>query len=429
MPRVALHSLGCKVNQYETQKIAEDFRARGFDQVGFLDEADVYVINTCTVTQTADSKSRHAARSAVRRNPEATVVVTGCYAETSPEQLREIDGVTMVVGNREKPRLAERVTGELQDGMVEEFEGTRETARRRRREPGQTKVRGRTRALLKIQDGCDQFCAYCVVPFARPVMESRSYAEVQAEAEDLAGRGFKEIVLTGIRLGCYEDGLTNLMAGLASVSGIERIRLSSIELTDIPEGLLDLMAREDKVCRHLHVPLQSGDDRVLASMNRPYTAEEFASLASNARSVVPGIAITTDIMAGFPGETAEEFENTYRFAGRMRFARTHVFRYSPRPYTAAARLADDVSAGEKDRRRNRLTDLAANCSHEFAGTLVGQIVRVLTESKEIGGKLRSGLSDNYVRVAFEAGLDQVGRIAEVRVESVSMGIAWGMLVA
>ena len=414
MSRVALHTLGCKVNQYETQRIAEGFLSKGFDVVDFSDEADVYVINTCTVTRTADSKSRQAARSAIRRNPRATVVVTGCYAETSPEEVAKIHGVGMVMGNREKAGLVERVVNNLRDIPA--------AVRRPKRE-----IENRTRALLKIQDGCDQFCAYCVVPLARPVVTSRPFAEVLAEASELARRGFKEIVLTGIRLGRYDEGLAELVHALTTLPGIERIRLSSIELTDIPAGLLDLVAQNHKICRHLHVPLQSGDDAVLARMKRPYTSADYESFVRRARSSVSGIAITTDIMVGFPGETAEEFDNTYRLAERMRFARAHVFPYSPRPRTQAAELPDDVSPAEKERRKTRLMDLAAECSHEFACVLVGKTVQVLVEGKEIGGNLLSGLTDNYVRTIFEADRGHVGNIVDVDVESVSRANAFGTL--
>ena len=419
MPRVALRTLGCKVNQYETRKLAEDFQSKGFDLVDFSSEADIYVINTCTVTRVADSKSRQAARSAVNRNPQAAVVLTGCYAETSPERLRAIPGVALILGNREKPRLVEQVIGL--------FGRNERLGKGRLRKPA---IRNRTRALLKVQDGCDQFCSYCVVPFARPVMNSKPCGEALEEARALADRGFKEIVLAGIRLGRYEGeqaDLVGLLEDLAGVPGIERIRLSSIELTDIREGLLDLMAQGRKICRHLHVPLQSGDNAVLARMDRPYAAEEFSSFVREARAKIPGIAITTDIMVGFPGETEAEFRATYRFAEEMRFARMHVFRYSPRPHTAAAGLPDDVPHAEKERRSARLIELSWRRSQEFASAFLGATVPVLVEGKGINGNLRSGLTDNYLKVAFEGAPDLVGKIVDVQIQSVSQGTAFGVL--
>ncbi|HUV04579.1 MAG TPA: MiaB/RimO family radical SAM methylthiotransferase, partial [Armatimonadota bacterium] len=280
------------------------------------------------------------------------------------------------------------------------------------------------------QDGCDQFCSYCVVPFARPDMYSRPYGQVLEEARELASRGFKEIVLTGIRLGRYEDKhaeLVGLLEDLAGVPGIERIRLSSIELTDVHEGLLGLMARSRKICRHLHVPLESGDDGVLARMNRPYTTAEFSSFVREARAKVPGIAITTDIMVGFPGETDDEFETSYAFAEEMQFARMHVFKYSVRPQTAAAMLPDDVSHAQKERRSARLIELSRRCCQEFASAFLGAAVSVLVEGKRANGNVRSGLTDNYLKVAFEGGCDLVGKIVNVRIEWASQGVAFGVL--
>ena len=412
MPRVALHTLGCKVNQYETQKIAEDFRSRGFELVDFSDEADVYVINTCTVTRTADGKSRRAARAAVGRNPGAKVIVTGCCVETSEGALRGIEGVSLVVGNREKEHLADQVAGRLSVPPL------RQSAIRNPK----SEMRVRTRALLKIQDGCDQFCAYCAVPLARPAMHSRPFDEALCEARDLARRGHKEIVLTGIRLGRYDFGLTELIRAISELQGVERIRLSSIELTDIPPDLLDVMASDGKVCRHLHVPLQSGDDGVLARMRRPYTAAEFEAFVTRIRNLVPEIGLTTDIMVGFPGETEAQFARTCELAERVRFSRIHVFPYSPRPGTAAFEMGDDVSPAEKARRKARVLDLGSRRMDEFAQRMIGTTVEVLAES---GG---SGLTDNYVRVAFRGDSRHVGEIVRVRVESVSRGVAHGRLV-
>ena len=418
MPRVALHTLGCKVNQYETEKIAEGLRAQGCEVVRFSDLADIYIINTCTVTQVADSKSRQMVRSAVRRNPEAKVVVTGCFAETSPDQASSLEGVALVVGNKDKHLLPEKVLS-----LITHMENSA------LRTP-HSALRGRTRALLKIQDGCNQFCSYCAVPFARSSMECKPFKELIEEASDLAERGYKEIVLTGIRLGLYEDGeadLTHVLRELMQINGIERIRLSSIELTDIRPGLIDLMAASEKVCRHLHIPLQSGDDRVLARMNRPYTSRDFADFVCRARKLLPEIAITTDIMVGFPGETEDEFETSYNFAEEICFSRMHVFRYSPRPVTLAASMPNPVHDAEKDRRSARLIELGARCSEDFAHRLIGKDVSVLVEARRNTSKGLSGLTDNYIRVAFDGARDLVGKIVEVEVESAVGETALGKL--
>lgn len=424
MPRVALHTLGCKVNQYETQKLAEEFQSKGFEVVDFRERADAYVINSCTVTQTADSKSRLAVRSALLRNPKAAVVITGCYAETSPDEAGTIQGISEVVGNSEKHLIVQRVVDMLRASNWSADHYNVETSPIR-------KSGRRTRALLKVQDGCDQFCAYCAVPLARPIMWSRPLEEVIHEASDLADKGYKEIVLTGIRLGRYADSgatLTDLLNRLASISGIARIRLSSIEHTDVPPGLLDLIATNEKICRHLHVPLQSGDDTVLRMMNRPYDSAEFLKFVEDARSIIPDIGITTDIMVGFPGETSEQFENTLRTTSLARFSRAHVFRYSPRPGTAAAALIDQVSSDEKELRRARLMELTSRQSCEFTQCLLGRTIPVLVERKEIRPNLKSGLTDNYVRVTFEADRSLAGKIVQVHIETASEGIVHGRLI-
>ena len=424
MATVAFHTLGCKVNQYETEKIAESFEARGFRQVAFSDKADVYIINTCTVTHTADSKSRQMARAAINRNPDAKVVLTGCYAETSGDELRGIDGIAAVIGNKDKASLVDKVVKLLPSEMESVLDG-------QIRNPKSEIRNTRTRALLKIQDGCDQFCTYCAVPLARSEMWSKPIKETIAEASNLANIGYKEIVLTGIRLGRYEDGssdMCDLLSELSLTEGIDRIRLSSIELTDIPDGLPDLLVTNRKICRHLHIPLQSGDDAVLSRMNRPYTTEEFESFVLHVRKLVPGIGITTDIMTGFPGESIEEFENSYKFAEKIRFSRSHVFRYSRRARTAAAEMKDNVPAAEKERRSSMLMRLASEYAHEFSRELIGQTVSVLVEGKKIGPNVRSGLTDNYVRVALEASSSLVGEIVDVLVESVSEDVAHGRII-
>ncbi|MDH7481364.1 MAG: tRNA (N(6)-L-threonylcarbamoyladenosine(37)-C(2))-methylthiotransferase MtaB [Armatimonadota bacterium] len=421
MPKVAFHTLGCKVNQYETQRMADALRASGYDVVDFADSADVYIINSCSVTHTADSKSRQAVRTIARRHPGASVVLTGCYAETSPDEARGIEGVSLVLGNRHKDAIVEYI-GRLLPSKVSKTDMAASVSRA---------ASARTRALVKIQDGCDQFCSYCIVPFARPTMWCKPADEVVDEVTQLADRGFKEIVLTGIRLGRYEYGGTNLVGllqSLVKVSGIERIRLSSIEMTDVPICLLEIMASEKKICRHLHVPLQSGNDGVLKRMNRPYTAEEFERFVEEARLRVSDIAITTDIMVGFPGETIEEFEETYRFAERLEFSRAHIFRFSPRQGTAAYLMPDDVSPVEKKRRSELLIELAKAHSEKFAKRFIGKTMAVLVEGNK-ESKLRSGFTDNYIRVVFKNDPKcEAGEIVQVRIADVKENQVFGEII-
>ncbi len=399
--------------------MVEAFLRAGFDVVDFADRADVYIINSCTVTSTADAKSRHAARNAWHRSPEALVVLAGCFAETSPDAAQGLEGVSMALGNRDKGDILARVL----DRLSPELAATLDPGRGEHMRPA------RTRATVKIQDGCDQFCSYCIVPFARPVLHSRPSAEIGPEIADLASRGFKEIVLAGIRLGRYADddgtSLTDIVRMAAETPGIERVRLSSIELTDIPEGLIEYMAEDRRVCRHLHLPLQSGDAGVLKRMNRPYTPEEFAAFVENVRACIPGIGITTDIMVGFPGETDDEFESSRAFVEGIRFSRAHVFRYSARPGTAASKLADDVSVAEKDRRSKTLIRLAGRQADDFACGIIGTVSSVLVEGKHLDGGLFGGLTDNYVRVEFKAEEHLIGEIVSVRIDAVCRGRVTG----
>jgi threonylcarbamoyladenosine tRNA methylthiotransferase MtaB len=427
--RVGLYTLGCKVNQYETEKLAGEFRSAGFDVVPFSAKADVYVVNSCTVTHTADGKSRQAVRSALNRNPSALVVLTGCYAETSAEEASRVDGVSLVLGNSDKPYLVARVS-ELAGRPSSIGLGIRDDSGSFRHLVFPSSSLQRTRALIKVQDGCDQFCAYCAVPMARPKMLCKPFHEVVTEAEGLASLGHREIVLTGIRLGRYESegvGLTELLVALTQVGGIERVRLSSIEVTDIPVGMLELMAANRKICRHLHVPLQSGSNAVLKRMNRPYTAERFVEFAAKAWGLVPGIAITSDIIVGFPGETEQDFLETGRLIEEIGFSRLHVFKFSPRRGTVAAELKDDVLPADKSRRSAKLIELGVSGSRAFAEKLVGATVPVLVEAKKTADGRRSGLTDTYIRVFFEAGASEIGRIIGVQIEAATDSFAHGRL--
>ena len=420
MPTAALHTLGCKVNQYETQQISDELAAYGFHIVRFTDKADVYIINTCTVTHTADAKSRHAVRAAVKRNPDAVVVITGCYAETSPGIAASIDGVSLVVGNQDKALIARKVISLLP-----------ETINPDSRDSLVDHLTSRTRALIKIQDGCNQFCSYCAVPLARSYMWSKPIDDALTEAGKLADRGYREIVLTGIRTGLYKHepyNLVELIQKLSDIEGLERIRISSIETTDVPDGLLKLMASNPKVCRHLHIPLQSGDDSVLKRMNRPYNSSEFIRFVERAREIVPEIGITTDIMVGFPGETDEEFRNTCHVAEEVRFSRAHIFRYSARPGTAASLLPDAVSDSEKERRSTVLAEITSRSENAFAELLAGKTMKILVEGKKSHDTMRSGLTDNYVRVFVDVKSEFVGRITEVEVSRMPDGRLVGGIV-
>jgi len=419
MQKIAYHTLGCKVNQYETEKIRESLEVAGFQTVPFSSRADAYVINTCSVTSVADSKSRAAVRKAIKLNPDAYVVVTGCYADLEPAQIRAIEGVDLVVSHDDKEAIPERLSARFSSNTNHPTHNTR--------------PRTRTRAVVKVQDGCDQFCAYCVIPYARVGRTSRPIAEVMDELKSLADFGYKEIVLAGIRLGSYEDGdicLPGLIEKAAKIDGIDRIRLSSIEPWEVNDELLDVMLHP-KVCRHLHIPLQSGDSSVLKRMNRPYSGDEYRKIIENVRSRIDGIGITTDVITGFPGETDAEFNNTCALINDVDFSRLHVFRYSPRPRTRAAGMPDQIDDQTKKRRAEKLAELGKNAMARFASLQIGKTLDVLVEtaspiigagvlgtcSRNTSGtpKQLTGLTDNYVGVSFEGESSLKGKIIPVEI--------------
>ncbi|MCL5960000.1 MAG: tRNA (N(6)-L-threonylcarbamoyladenosine(37)-C(2))-methylthiotransferase MtaB [Chloroflexi bacterium] len=410
-PRVALTTLGCKLNQAETEQMAQGFISAGFTVVDFGSQADVYVVNTCTVTHVADRKSRQLIRHARRLNPAAVVVVTGCYADVSAEEVEGIDGVDLVIPNDEKRKLVE-VVGHRLGIQSSPLAGPG---------PGSS----RTRAFVKIQDGCNQFCSYCIVPLAR----GRERSEPIQRVIDSVGRchasGFNEVVLTGVHIGTYgrdirgdqQIDLAFLVKSLLDNTSVPRIRLSSIEPQDFTDSMLEMWPSA-RLCRHLHLPLQSGCDAVLKRMRRPYTAEQFSEIVDRARRRIPGVALTTDIIVGFPGETEGEFRQTYEFAKEIGFAGIHVFKYSARKGTPAAGLAEQVPYDAKKARSDLLLELAQRSARHFASRFVGQTLEVLYESRTgiaMGEQSEwEGLSDNYLRVVAPHPGDLTNRLLPTR---------------
>lgn len=409
MYTVGFYTLGCKVNQYDTQALMEIFRSRGFEIVDFCDQADAYVINTCTVTQIADAKARKMIRAAHRRNPQAVVAVCGCYAAGAREEVERLPGVRVVVGNQDKESLADQVLEAFRrlptPAWPERTAGARPALGR-----PEGRTPGRTRALLKVQDGCDLACAFCIVPRVRGPQRSRPKEEVLAEARRFVESGYSEIVLTGVRLGAYgcdrEDRrgsrnrpLMDLLQQLHQLEGVRRLRLSSLLPSDVTPDLLRTMAELPRLCPHLHLPLQSGDDGVLKRMRRTYRTRHFEDIVDQARTYMPELALTTDVMVGFPGETEAEFENTYRFCEKMRFAGMHIFPYSRRPQTEAASLPEQLPQALKERRRTVLQTLRSHLAFDFHRAQIGRTVDVLVETSEDG--MASGWTAHYVRVRLQ----------------------------
>jgi threonylcarbamoyladenosine tRNA methylthiotransferase MtaB len=507
VPTAAFATLGCKVNQYETQRILEEFEERGFAITEFHAVADVYVINTCSVTQAAERKSRQVVRKLARQNPDAIVVMTGCYGEMARITGETVDEATLLVPNHQKLETLKRVLAaypHLERAVASHPAPANSSTAARR-----------TRATIKVQDGCNVFCSFCSIPYTRKIMHSRPLDEIVAEAEMRAAQGYRELVVTGVLVGAFgQDGfrpvpgadlaridfaanrhdvnspdaaqpgslcnsdppigsaslcaavppaeravqspspdLADCLLRLARVPGIQRVRLSSIEPTQVTDRLLDAFAAEPKLCRHLHIPLQSGDTAVLRAMNRPYDRDFYLDRCREAYRRIPDLAITSDIMVGFPGEDRAAFESTLDVVRAVGFARAHLFRYSPRPNTPAAGFADQVTDSEKERRSKELAEACRESQQRFIGRFIGRTLDVLVEGKEpstaaddergaggndwnepvaLGeeaparrGRLLGGYTSNYIRVEFTGGSHLIGGLSPVRLLETSASGAVG----
>lgn len=382
---VALQTVGCKLNQAETDSLARRFLEAGYQVVAPHHATDIYVLNTCTVTHIADRKCRKLLRLAHRRRPDTLIVVTGCYAERTPAELSSIEGVGLIIGNRDKESLLE-IIGDKANGH---------RARSLRGRPQSLSLR--TRALVRIQEGCSRPCSFCIVPLVRGPERSRSREEIIAEVKARLAEGYKEVILTGTRIGRYgqDGGLIELIGHILEESDMKRLRLSSLEPTDLTPDLLRLW-EDSRLCPHIHLPLQNGSDPVLERMSRGYSTADYLRAARLAREAIPNLALTTDIMVGFPGETQEEFNDSYSFCERMGFANMHVFPYSARPGTRAARMEKTVEDREKRQRMHAMLDLAKRSSQRFREYFLGRKVDVLWEGNKDGNWV--GLTDNYLRV-------------------------------
>lgn len=411
--RVALDSLGCKVNQAEIELLARQFAEAGYRIVPPDDGADIYILNTCTVTRIADRKTRQQLRMAHIQNPHALLVATGCYAQRAPEELSRIEGIGLVTGNKDKPHLLR---------LLEEA-GYKQCFSQLNLDNHHSIYR--TRTLVKIQDGCNSFCSYCIVPLVRSREESLPVEHIVTEVKKRAAWGYKEVVLTGVKIGAYKyDGtdLKQLMENILAATEIERIRLSSLQPHEISPELLSLW-KYGRLCRHFHMSLQSGCDRMLRGMRRNYSTGEYQRSVSLVRSLVPGAAITTDIIAGFPGETETDFEESYEFCRQIEFARTHVFPYSPREGTQAALMPEQVDNKMKKQRSQRMLSLAKESARNFNRQFLGETIPVLWE-KETDG-VWSGLTDNYIRVHTRSSEDLTNRILMAKLLEIRNGGVWG----
>ena len=409
MPRVAIETHGCKLNQADSGGLATEFAQAGFEVVGEDTLVDVYVVNSCTVTHVADSKARRALRSARRRHPNATIVATGCYAQRSPETLRQLDEVDLVLGNTEKTTLVRHVIDWAGEEIVPCATGDDVQAI--------SPSAARTRAMVKIQEGCNQVCAYCIVPKVRGRERSIPPHEIVGKIDEYTNRGYKEIVLTGTQLGSYgfdleEINLTGLIRHVLDRCDMARLRVSSLQAHEINNGLLALWS-DDRLAPHFHLPLQSGSDAVLKRMRRRYDTRQFLDAVDSIRCAIPNAAVTTDVIAGFPGETESESEETYRLCREVEFSAMHVFPYSSRPGTSAAHFRDDIPPQVKSERVGRLIALSQKQGAIYRARFVGTNRQVLWESRKAGKWI--GLTDNYIRVAAHSDRDLANKITWARI--------------
>jgi threonylcarbamoyladenosine tRNA methylthiotransferase MtaB len=412
--RVALDTVGCKLNQAESQLLARQFAGAGYKLVAADNKADVYILNTCTVTHVADSKCRQRLRLAHRRNPDGVVVAMGCYAQRAANELANIKGVDLVLGNGEKTGLIGRLE---ESGLL---------GRLSYRQEGSAIVDFRTRAFIKVHDGCNSSCAYCIVPLVRGREKSTPADQVVGEVRQMVAEGYKEVVLTGTKVGLYRhDGvnLAGLLERLLTETDVERLRLSSLQPGEISPQLIGLW-QDGRLCRHFHLSLQSGSDSMLRRMKRGYTVGGYQKAVALIRDMVPGVAITTDVIVGFPAETDAEFEESYNLCRQLDFARIHVFPYSPRQGTQAARLPERVGDGVKRERSHKMLALAEESARNFRQGFLGETMPVLWE-KQAGG-VWTGLTDNYIRVYAKSSDDLANKLLPVKLVEIKDDGVWGV---
>lgn len=419
MRKAALHNLGCKVNYYETEAMTQLLEKNGYEIVEFSEKADVYIVNTCSVTNMADRKSRQMLHKAKSKNPEAVVVATGCYVQTATEKIKEDLSIDIIVGNNKKKDIVEILDNffEKKENLhvidinhTEEYEDLEIST-----------VTEHTRAHMKIQDGCNNFCSYCIIPYARGRIRSRKMDNIKKEMQRLAESGFCEIVLTGINLGFYKDGndtLIDVIEMADGIDGIERIRLGSIDPEIITEEFVSRLKKVKKICPHFHLSLQSGCDSVLKAMNRHYTTGEYLEKCEMLRQVFHNPAITTDIIVGFPGESQSDFETTVAFAKEVGFAQLHVFKYSKRNGTVAAKMPNQIEEKEKSKRSEVLIQAGLELTKKYREGFVGKKETVLFEEvKNIDGReYYVGHTKNYIEVAIESREDVSGKILKVEIK-------------
>ena len=436
MKKIAFYTLGCKVNQYESSEMAEGFRNRGYEIVSADEPSDVYIVNSCSVTRLADRKSRQYIRRMKRQNPDALVVIMGCYPQTNPDEVSRIEEADIVMGTSDKNQVYKHVedyfaglAGRRQNYVTE----TKVSATRYPEHEVTVVPESKTRAMIKIEEGCNRFCSYCVIPYARGPVRSRPLESIVEEARQLIALGYKEIVLTGINTALYGTeagfdpgvsgmtGVESVIAAINELPGDFRIRLSSLEPTVVDADYVKRLFKYDKLCHHLHLSAQSGSDKVISSMNRHYTSADYMAIVDALRAFDPDYGITTDIIVGFPGETEDDLKCSFDLTEKAQFLHVHAFPYSKRLYTAAAEMDGQINPQEKKERNRRLIEFADEISLKFREGLTGTVQRVLAEEPDDdplpdGTPVWKGHASNYTVVYFPSDIDTEGEFADIIIE-------------
>ena len=434
MKTIAFYTLGCKVNQSDTASMEKLFRQAGYKIVDFNSKADIYLINTCVVTNMGQSKSRKTIHKAVRLNPTAFVVVTGCYPQTFPEEVKNIMGVDLIVANQDREKIVTLTELAYGTNRVDTVDAVRKLEIGSKfEEMDADEGTNKTRAFLKIQEGCNQFCTYCIIPYARGPLRSRSINSITEEVTKLVAVGFKEVVLIGIHLGAYghesreETTLVSAVKAALAVPDLVRLRLGSLESVEVSRDFLELMTKDTRICQHLHLPLQAGTDKILAAMHRPYNTEKFTDILKQVRNKFPDIAITTDIIVGFPGETEEDFTQSLAYIKRCNFSKIHIFPYSERKGTPAASYPNQVAPVIKQERVARLELLAEESHKGFCEKFIGKTISVIMENQDKNG-FWEGLSTEYIRTFAQGDNALGGTVQNIIVEKLYEDGLFGRLV-
>ena len=427
MQKVAFITLGCKVNQYETNAMAQKFKESGYEIVDMNDDiSDICIVNTCTVTNMSDRKSRHSLRRVKEKNPSAIIAAVGCYAQVAKNDLENMPEIDIVLGNEEKANIVQYVEKFIEnEKKLIEIEDI--ATKKEFEDMGQITYTEKTRAFIKVQDGCNQFCSYCIIPYARGRVRSRNAESIIKEITQIAQNGIKEVVITGIHVASYgrdfenENGLIELLEKINEIEGIKRIRLGSLEPKIITEEFMQRLSKLEKICHHFHLSLQSGCDATLKRMNRKYTTSEVKEIIERLRRYYDDVMLTTDIIVGFPGETEEEFETTYQFLKQAKLYKMHVFQYSPRKGTRAAVMPNQIDGNIKEARSKKLIELSNENQKMYNQQLVGKEAEVLFEDKEVedGITYFRGHTQNYVLVKYKTDENLENTLKLIKISDIS----------